>query len=70
MIRPQRSGGGLPGLEIDFQNNAVSRFKASVGVTLAPRTLERQRVEVLVKGQALNWMVKLGMPRWERVPVG
>ena len=50
--------------------NAVSRFKALVGVKLASRELERQQVEVLVKSQVLNRMTALGMPRSERVPVG
>ena len=46
--------------------NAVSRFKALVGETLASQTLERQQVEVLVKSQVLNRMAALGMPRSER----
>jgi hypothetical protein len=50
--------------------NAVSRFKALVGVKLASRELERQQVEVLVKGQVLNRMSALGMPKSERIPVG
>lgn len=50
--------------------NAVSRFKALVGDSLASRTLERQQVEALVKSQVLNRMAALGMPRSERVPVG
>ena len=50
--------------------NAVSRFKALVGGTLASRTLERQQVEALVKSQVLNRMAMLGMPRSERIPVG
>jgi hypothetical protein len=50
--------------------NAVSRFKALVGVKLASRELQRQQVEVLVKSQVLNRMTALGMPRSERVPVG
>ena len=50
--------------------NAVSRFKALVGVKLAARELERQQVEVLVKSQVLNRMTALGMPRSERAPVG
>jgi len=50
--------------------NAVSRFKALVGVTLASRTLERQQVEALVKSQVLNRMATLGMPRSERISVG
>jgi hypothetical protein len=50
--------------------NAVSRFKALVGVKLASRGLGRQPVEVLVKSQVLNRMTALGMPRSERIPVG
>ncbi|MHC5051732.1 MAG: IS5 family transposase [Planctomycetota bacterium] len=50
--------------------NAVSRFKALVGVKLASRELQRQQVEVLVKSQVLNRMTALGMPRSERAPVG
>jgi len=50
--------------------NAVSRFKALVGVTLASRTLERQQVEALVKSQVLNRMATLGMPKSERISVG
>jgi hypothetical protein len=52
-----------------FAENAVSRFKALVGVKLASRKLERQQVEVLVKSQVLNRMTALGKPRSERVPV-
>ena len=40
--------------------NAVSRFKALVGVKLASRELERQQVEVLVKSQVLNRMRRSG----------
>ena len=50
--------------------NAVSRFKALVGVKLASRELERQQVEAMVKSQVLNRMAALGMPRSERIPVG
>jgi hypothetical protein len=50
--------------------NAVSRFKALVGVKLASRELERQQIEVLVKSQVLNRMSALGMPKSERIPVG
>jgi len=50
--------------------NAVSRFKALVGVKLASRELERQQVEVLVKSQVLNRMSALGMPISERILVG
>ncbi len=50
--------------------NAVSRFKALVGLKLASRELERQQVEALVKSQVLNRMTALGMPRSERVSVG
>ena len=50
--------------------NAVSRFKALVGVELASREPERQQVEALVKSQVLNRMAALGMPRSERISVG
>ncbi len=50
--------------------NAVSRFKALVGVKLASREFERQQVEALVKSQVLNRMTALGMPRSERISVG
>ena len=50
--------------------NAVSRFKAPVGVTLASRTLERQQVEALVKSQVLNRMAMLGMPKSEHISLG
>jgi len=49
--------------------NAVSRFKALVGVQLAARKLENQRVEAQVKCRVLNRMGALGMPRSERIPV-
>lgn len=49
--------------------NAVSRFKALVGVKLAARMIENQRVEAQVKCQALNRMASLGLPVSERVPV-
>jgi hypothetical protein len=47
--------------------NAVSRFKALVGVKLAARTVENQRVEAVVKSRVLNLMTSLGMPRSERI---
>jgi len=50
--------------------NAVSRFKALVGVKLASCEFERQQVEALVKSQVLNRMTALGMPKSERVSVG
>jgi hypothetical protein len=49
--------------------NAVSRFKGLVGVQLAARTLENQRVEAHVKCRVLNRMAALGMPCSERIPV-
>ncbi len=48
--------------------NAISRFKALLGVKLKARTFAGQRVEALVKGQVLNRMVGLGLPVSERVP--
>ncbi len=48
--------------------NAVSRFKAMVGIKLCARTLESQRVEAAVKCQVLNRMASLGLPVSERVP--
>ena len=50
--------------------NAVSRFKALVGVKLAARTFENQQVEALVKCRVLNRMAALGMPISERVLQG
>ncbi len=50
--------------------NAVSGFKALVGVKLASREFERQQVEALVKSQVLNRMSALGMPESERIAVG
>jgi len=50
--------------------NAVSRFKALVGVKLAARTFENQQVEALVKCCVLNRMASLGMPISERVLQG
>jgi len=47
--------------------NAVSRFKALVGVKLAARAFENQQVEALVKCRVLNQMASLGMPISERV---
>jgi len=50
--------------------NAISRFKALLGVKLAARAFENQRTEALVKSEILNRMVSLGMPRSERTTVG
>jgi hypothetical protein len=50
--------------------NAVSRFKALVGVKLAARVFENQQVEALVKCRVLNRMASLGLPRSERVLQG
>lgn len=50
--------------------NAVSRFKALVGVKLAARTFENQQVEALVKCRVLNRMTSLGLPISERVLQG
>ena len=47
--------------------NAVSRFKALVGVKLAAREFENQQVEALVKCRVLNRMASLGLPISERV---
>ena len=48
--------------------NAVSRFKALLGVKLTSRTFENQRIEARVKCQILNRLVGLGLPVSERVP--
>ncbi len=48
--------------------NAISRFKALLGIKLASRRFENQRVEALVKCQVLNRMASLGLPISERVP--
>ena len=50
--------------------NAVSRFKALVGVKLAVRGFENQQVEALVKCRVLNRMASLGLPISERVLQG
>lgn len=50
--------------------NAVSRFKALVGVKLAAREFENQQVEALVKCRVLNRMASLGLPISERVLQG
>ena len=47
--------------------NAVSRFKALVGVKLTSRKFENQRAEALTKSQVLNRMTVLGVPRSERI---
>lgn len=47
--------------------NAISRFKALVGVKLSARSLKNQRVEALVKCRALNRMLALGLPRSARI---
>ena len=49
--------------------NAVSRFKAMVGIKLCARTFESQQVEAVIKCQVLNRMASLGLPVSERVPV-
>ncbi len=50
--------------------NAVSRFKALLGVKLAAREFENQHVEARVKCQVLNRMTSLGMPQSERILMG
>ena len=50
--------------------NAVSRFKALVGVKLAARVFENQQVEALVKCRVLNRMASLGLPISKRVLQG
>ncbi len=47
--------------------NAVSWFKALVGVKLVSRELERQQVEALVKSQVLKRMSAQGMQGSERI---
>jgi hypothetical protein len=47
--------------------NAVSRFKARVGVTLEAREFENQQVEALVEFRVLNPEASLGLPILERV---
>ena len=49
--------------------NAISRFKALLGVKLTARRFASQQVEALVKCHVLNRMVSLGMPVSERIPV-
>lgn len=50
--------------------NAVFRFKALLGGTLAARTFRNQQTEALVKCRVLNRMTSLGMPRSERIHQG
>ena len=47
--------------------NAVSRYKAILGVSLSARTVKNQKVEAAIKRAVLNRMAELGMPRSERV---
>ena len=47
--------------------NAVSRFKALVGVSLAARGFKNQQVEALVKCRVLNRMPSLDLPLSERI---
>ena len=49
--------------------NAVSRFKALVGMQLKSRRLYAQQVEAAVKCIVLNRMTALGMPQSERIPL-
>ena len=50
--------------------NAVSPFKALVGVKLAARGFANQQVEAVVKRRVLNRMASLGLPISERVLQG
>lgn len=65
---PWRTSSGVT--RQSLAENAVSRFKALVGMKLASRELERPRIEVLVKSPVLDWMSALGMPRSERIVLG
>ena len=47
--------------------NAVSRYKAILRVSLSARTVKNQKVEAAIKCAVLNRMAELGMPRSERV---
>jgi hypothetical protein len=49
--------------------NAVSSFKALVGIKLYARKFESQQVKTAVKCQVLNRMASLGLPVSEGVPV-
>ena len=49
--------------------NAISRFKALLGVKLTARQFASQQVEASVKCQVLNRMASLGLPVSERIPV-
>ena len=51
----------------DVMENAVSRYKAILGVSLSARTVKNQKVEAAIKCAVLNRMAELGMPRSERV---
>jgi hypothetical protein len=50
--------------------NAVSRFKALLGVKLAAREFGNQQVDALVKCRVLNRMSALGLPISERILQG
>ena len=50
--------------------DAMSRFKALVGIKLSAGGLERQQVEAAVKCRVLNRMGSLGLPRLERTLQG
>ena len=49
--------------------NAVSRFKAIVGIKLCACRFESQQVEAVVKCQVLNRMASVGLPVSERISV-
>jgi hypothetical protein len=50
--------------------DAASRFKALIGVKVAARAFENQRVEAHVKCRVLNRMASLGLPISERALQG
>ena len=64
---PWRSSSGAT--RQSLAENAVSRFKALLGIKLTSRRLDAQQVEAVVKYRVLNRMAALGMPISERIPV-
>ena len=47
--------------------NAIYRYKTIIGRSMRSRTLEGQRVEVLLACRILNTMTRLGMPDSSRL---
>ena len=64
---PWRTSSGVT--RQSLAENAVTRFKALLGVKLMSRRLDAQQLEAVVKCRVLNRMAALGMPKSERIPV-